>query len=139
MHVRQHQCNGTPARHEKRIVHSGYIQVGLHGLPFGYRCTSTPRTREYHSYQGSFYDTKWWGNSSPAPFIAPSVDYACPPIKRPSDSGNFLSLSYLKYLYISFYGLYQYFKSAFESLLICRFCIFLNCPFLKCPSSEKSF
>ena len=37
----------------------------------------------------------------------------------------------------SFYGLKQYFKGIFESLLIRRFCICLNCPFLKCPSSEK--
>ena len=66
-----------------------------------------------------------------------------PPLKCRSDSVTFLFLSYLKYLHtcmnFSFYDLCQHFKSTFESLFVCRFSIYLKCPFLKCPTTEKSF
>ena len=39
----------------------------------------------------------------------------------------------------SFYVIYQYYKSTSESLLIYRFCIYLKRPFLKHPTSKKSF
>ena len=65
-----------------------------------------------------------------------------PSLKCPFDSETFLSLSYLKYLYTymtsSLCRLYQYIKSNFESLFICRFCICLKFPLLKCSTSVKS-
>ena len=69
-------------------------------------------------------------------------DMFAPPLVCHFDSLAFLLLSYLKYMYTYMncllYSLYQYFKSAFKSLLICKFCIYLECLFLKCPTIEKS-
>jgi len=50
--------------------------------------------------------------------------------------------SYLKYLYtymdFSLYGLYEYFMSAFESLLLCKFCSYLKCPIFSNVPSVKN-
>ena len=59
------------------------------------------------------------------------------PLKCPFDSATFLFLFHFKYMYtyinFSLYGQYKYFKSAFESLLFCKLCIYLESPFSHAP------